>query len=544
MITEQTQLTTEQTELLEKLNCLEFETSQLNRAYQLWKTYVEKGTAPEWMVSAIKISYNTLIMFCLDTAKHLAKLEAAASEISGILGDEGTSLGTSKEYLPMREPDWSGPEMPVAISQPSNGEAVWEQPTVQLVQQEQERLRHLWSKALVYDTTTEASPEYLPMTESTASYTKGKRGRKEKKGKKEKSKKDLPVASSQPSTGDAVSKQQLWAQALGYETTAQPSPEYLPMTEPEWSGAETPVAISQPSTSDEIWEQPAVPMGKQEEDRLRQLWAKALVYDTTAQPSPEYLPMTEPEWSESEMQLAISPLSPGEAISRPPAIQFQQEIGETGAHPTTIHSLATLANWLHGSTEVLFVMAPGTMGRLFRAFAAMLIVAGGAIGIYMLSAQHTALKPALAAGVVATPTSEKAGFKFDPDPVVARLGRSFVVNAVLSRGSDITSLAAQIDYDNNFLKFVGVSEGSFLKDGQDGQQVVLTQRDDPLTGIVRISADKSPANSGISGEGTVFALSFQAKRRGKATVSIVPGAHDSQGRRIEMAGNQVSVKVD
>jgi len=186
-------------------------------------------------------------------------------------------------------------------------------------------------------------------------------------------------------------------------------------------------------------------------------------------------------------------------------------------------------------------MAPGTMGRLFRAAAAMLIVAGGAIGIYLVSAQHAALKPALAAGVVATPTSEKAEFRFDPDPVAARLGRPFVVNAVLSRGSDITSLAAQIDYDNSLLKFIGVSEGSFLK---NDQQVVLTQRDDPLTGIVRISADKSPGNPGISGEGPVFALSFQAKKRGKATVSIVPGAHDSQGQRIEMAGNQVSVKVN
>src|SRR5260370_35282224 len=102
MATAQTELTKAQTELIEKLNCLEFETSQLIRAYQLWRSYVEQGKAPDWMAAAIRITYDDLIKFCLGTvstfppdvphafsARHLAQLEAG--EISGIFRQARTT---------------------------------------------------------------------------------------------------------------------------------------------------------------------------------------------------------------------------------------------------------------------------------------------------------------------------------------------------------------------------------------------------------------------------------------------------------------------
>src|SRR5262249_40557912 len=141
---------------------------------------------------------------------------------------------------------------------------------------------------------------------------------------------------------------------------------------------------------------------------------------------------------------------------------------------------------------------------------------------------------------VEIPTGAKAEFKFDPDPVVAALGSSFVVNAVLSRASDISSVGVQIDYDANLLQFMGASEGGFLV--KAGQNFVLAQRNDPVTGVLKINAEQSPGTPGISGDGAIFTLSFQARKKGKATVSIIPGAHDSQGRRIDIAGSQVSVR--
>src|SRR5262249_9283953 len=135
---------TEQTELIEELNCLGFETSQLNQAYQLWRSSVEHGTAPDWMAAAIRITYDALTKFHLDTvlailpdvsrahsARQLAQLEDDACEISGILEEESTTTEPASELLPSEllppeivppgslpttEPDWAEPEMPLAIS--------------------------------------------------------------------------------------------------------------------------------------------------------------------------------------------------------------------------------------------------------------------------------------------------------------------------------------------------------------------------------------------------------------------------------------------
>jgi hypothetical protein len=579
----QTELTTEQTELIEKLNCLEFETSQLNRAYELWRPYVEQGTVPDWMAAAIRISYDALITFCLEvstilaegprvfSATRLARLKAAPCEISGIGGEEGTTAypkllnngaargpraEPSPELLLMTEPDWSRPEMPAAIS--PFGNAISEQPNSHQGEQEEEvdvpqafsaRLMaqlksaacetsgilgeksttahlKLRSNGAVRGPHAEPSSELLPMTEPDWQGP------------------EMPAAVSPFFTSDTMAEQPAFQQGQLEEqsTTGELSSELLPMTEPDWSAPEMPAAISPFFTRDTVAEQANIQLGWQEQESI------------AAELPPELLPMTESDWSAPEMPVAIAPPSTGDAFSDQPDIQPGQLEEEAGAEPATTPSLATLAKWLQGSSSgILFFIPPGTMGRLLKVTTvAIVIVAVGMIGIYRVRAQHAAPRPAIlgvknsaaqgGAVVVAIPTSDKAAFKFDPDLVAARLGRSFVLNAVLSRGSDIGSVAVQIDYDANLLQFMGVSEGGFLV--KDGQKVVLAQRNDPLTGVLRISAEKPLGTPGISGDGPVFALSFQARKKGKATVSIVPGAQDSQGRRIEIAGSQVSVKVN
>src|SRR5262249_19730487 len=180
--------TTEPTELTEKLNCLEFETSELNRAYQLWRPYVEQETAPDWMAAAISITYSALIKFYLDaaliilpdvphtfSARNLAQPEAADCEISDILEEEGTTALSSPELPSMTEPDWAGPEMLVAISPPSTGDAISELRAIarQQIQQEEDESR-----------IAELSPELLAMTEPDWAAP------------------EMPVVISSPSTGD------------------------------------------------------------------------------------------------------------------------------------------------------------------------------------------------------------------------------------------------------------------------------------------------------------------------------------------------------
>jgi hypothetical protein len=269
---------------------------------------------------------------------------------------------------------------------------------------------------------------------------------------------------------------------------------------------------------------------------------------TSEEPYAEIVPMAEQDWSGTEVPAAISSPAIDDATSEQPAIQQDQQ--EQTAEPPAIQTLATLRlpSWLEGSTSKFF----GAFSLSILAFVAILMVIGGVLGIYLANPHRPTLRSAVATtansaaqteeGTVAIPTGAKAEFKFDPDPVVTALGSSFVLNAVLSRGSDVASVGVQIDYDANLLQFVGASEGGFLS--RAGQNFVLAQRNDPATGVLKINAEQSPGTHGISGDGPVFALAFQAKKKGNATVSIIPGAHDSQGRRIDVAGSQVSVRVN
>src|SRR5215471_5196029 len=575
---ELTELTTEQAELIEKLNCLEFAISQLNRAYQLWRSYVEQGTTPDWMAVAIRITYDALIKFYLEVSTIPADVPRASSngtvahleaafEIPGILEEETTTVETSPELLPITEPDWSGPELP-AISPPSAAERFFDQPAVQQEEEEEGDVRHASSARHVAQ--SEAADCEIPdifEEESTTAHSKLRNNGAARGPHAEPSPELLPMTEpdwSRPelrgatflfSNGHPISEQAAIQQVqekckcrgcvsareeeAGVEisgileeesTITEPSPELLPMTGPDWSRPEMPAAIS---TDETFSEQPA--MQQEEEADLPNTFsalnvAQLVAADcdgiseeefTAAEPSLELLP--EPEWCWPEAPAAISPLSSADTISDQPAIHQGRQEEETGAKPAVIHIPATLARWLQrSSTGMLFLAAS----------VAILIIVGGAMGIYLASPHHAAPNTVSVensgsqaeAGALAIPTSEKAEFKFDPDLVVARQGSSFVLNAVLSRGSDIASVAAQIDYDANLLQFMGASQGGFLV--KDGQQVVLAQRNDPLTGVLRLSAEKPPGKPGISGDGPVFALSFQARKRGLATVSIVPGAHD------------------
>src|SRR5215472_7771889 len=96
-------MSAEQDELMEKLNSLEFETSQLAHAYQRWRSQVEQGTAPEWMVAAIRVTYDTLIRFSATLALeggHAEEIERNA--LNGEIAPLGRPLLTednSAQYL-------------------------------------------------------------------------------------------------------------------------------------------------------------------------------------------------------------------------------------------------------------------------------------------------------------------------------------------------------------------------------------------------------------------------------------------------------------
>jgi len=99
-----------------------------------------------------------------------------------------------------------------------------------------------------------------------------------------------------------------------------------------------------------------------------------------------------------------------------------------------------------------------------------------------------------------------------------------------------------LQYDPSKLELVNVSNGSFLSQGD--QAVALVHRDDPATGVMRVTASRPPNSGGVSGQGPVFTLTFVAKAPGQTTIAITrAGLKDSNNQSVPANGTQQTVDV-
>jgi len=128
-------------------------------------------------------------------------------------------------------------------------------------------------------------------------------------------------------------------------------------------------------------------------------------------------------------------------------------------------------------------------------------------------AQPAGIQPTAASAPVGSPI-----VSFDPPTVDQPAGSTFTVNVNLSGGQNVFSVPLQILYNPRVLQLLNVSNGSLLS--QDGQTVALVNRDDSLAGILQVTASRPPGAPGISGDGSVFTLTFQARAPGQSTLSI------------------------
>jgi general secretion pathway protein D len=160
--------------------------------------------------------------------------------------------------------------------------------------------------------------------------------------------------------------------------------------------------------------------------------------------------------------------------------------------------------------------------------------------------QQPAQQPAQQQGTPAVQQTLKpgqVGLRIEPGALQQQQGGTFSLAVVLSHGQDIASVPIQISYDQKVLQFVSVTNGDFL--AKDGQNVVLVHRDDASAGKLQITAQRPPGTPGISGDGTVFNLTFTAKAKGTGTVSIaVPGARNSQNQPQDVLGSQTTITVN
>jgi general secretion pathway protein D len=142
----------------------------------------------------------------------------------------------------------------------------------------------------------------------------------------------------------------------------------------------------------------------------------------------------------------------------------------------------------------------------------------------------------------ASPAPGGTSFLFDPAQITAVKGNTFVVNLLISGAQNVYSVPVQMNYDPAKLQLVNVSNGGFLS--QDGQAVALVRREDETTGTLQITAMRPPGASGVSGQGTVVTLTFQAKDSGQTPLTITRGqALDPGQHSIAVNGAQASVTV-
>jgi general secretion pathway protein D len=135
-----------------------------------------------------------------------------------------------------------------------------------------------------------------------------------------------------------------------------------------------------------------------------------------------------------------------------------------------------------------------------------------------------------------------AVLSFKPAQVNQPVGSTFSVNVDIGNGQNIYSVPVQIGYDPKLLQLVNVSNGNFLS--RDGQAVALVHRDDASTGTLQVTATRPPNSGGVTGNGTVFTLTFMAKAPGKVVLSVTrAGVKDATMNNIPVSGTQATINV-
>lgn len=154
--------------------------------------------------------------------------------------------------------------------------------------------------------------------------------------------------------------------------------------------------------------------------------------------------------------------------------------------------------------------------------------------------------PANRPSTTALPVQTAAGpasFLFDPPTVQAVKGNTFAVNLLISGAQNVYSVPVQVNYDPKMLQLVNVSNGGFLS--QDGQVVTLVHREDEMLGQSQITASRPSGSGGVSGQGCVVTLTFQAKASGQTPLTITRGgARDPGLQAITVNGAQAAVTVE
>jgi general secretion pathway protein D len=119
-------------------------------------------------------------------------------------------------------------------------------------------------------------------------------------------------------------------------------------------------------------------------------------------------------------------------------------------------------------------------------------------------------------------------------------GTTFQVPVVLNGGTNVTSLAMQLQYDPAKLQLAGAVAGDLLS--RDGQPTGLSHVEvEP--GSVVVSASRPPGTQGITGTGVVCVLTFQAKAPGQSGLGIMRFSLNGAEQKVPAQAGQTTIVV-
>ena len=215
----------------------------------------------------------------------------------------------------------------------------------------------------------------------------------------------------------------------------------------------------------------------------------------------------------------------------------------------------------HSENEIVFAIVPHIIrGKDVNEVNQRALDIGTATTIGLRHANKPQASPASAPGPGASPSitpanppqtaprpttataAPNASFLFDPPTIETTKGNTFAVNLLISGAQNVASVPVQLNYDPKVLQLVNVSNGGFLS--QDGQAVALVHREDETVGQSQITATRPPGSGGVSGQGSIVTITFEAKASGQSPLTITRGgARDPGLQPITVNGAQAAVTV-
>jgi general secretion pathway protein D len=130
---------------------------------------------------------------------------------------------------------------------------------------------------------------------------------------------------------------------------------------------------------------------------------------------------------------------------------------------------------------------------------------------------------------------------FNAPPGAVNKGASFQVPVVMNGGVDVALVPLQIHYDPAVLSLVNVAAGNLLN--RDGQPATPIHNDDGK-GDLTVVVSRPPHTPGVSGNGTVCVLTFEAKAPGTAGLAFTSASFiNSTQQQIQGQGAQTTIVV-